>query len=55
MLEKAERFAPGAGKKHREQADAAYAEALAAGNSERGPAERAAPDPADAGGDGGKT
>ena len=32
MLEKAERFAPGAGKKHREQADAAYAEALAAGN-----------------------
>ena len=34
MLEKAERFAPGAGKKHRERADAAYAEALAAGNAE---------------------
>ncbi len=39
MLEKAERFAPGAGKKHRERADAAYAEALAAGNAELVPGE----------------
>jgi len=35
MLEKAERFAPGAGKKHREKADAEYAAAVRAGNSER--------------------
>jgi hypothetical protein len=35
MLEKAERFAPGAGKKHRAQADDDYAAAVEAGNSER--------------------
>ncbi len=35
MLEKAERFAPGAGKKHRERADAEYAAAVRAGNTER--------------------
>jgi NADH-quinone oxidoreductase subunit I len=35
MLEKAERFAPGAGKKHREKADSEYAAAVVAGNSER--------------------
>jgi ferredoxin len=34
-LEKAERFRPGFGKKHKEQADADYAEAKRAGNSER--------------------
>jgi len=36
MLEKAERFAPGAGRRHREQADSEYAASVAAGNSERG-------------------
>ncbi len=35
MLEKAERFAPGAGRKHREKADADYAAAKVAGNAER--------------------
>ena len=35
MLEKAERFAPGAGKKHRDRADAEYAAARRAGNAER--------------------
>jgi hypothetical protein len=35
MMEKAERFAPGAGKKHREKADAEYAAAKVAGNAER--------------------
>src|ERR1035437_5743818 len=35
MIEKAERFAPGAGKKHRAQADSDYAASLAAGNTER--------------------
>ena len=35
MMEKAERFAPGAGKKHREKAEAEYAAAKVAGNSER--------------------
>ena len=34
-MEKAERFRPGAGKKHRVEADAAYADAKRAGNSER--------------------
>ena len=34
-LEKAERFRPGFGKKHKVQADAAYADAKRAGNSER--------------------
>jgi NADH-quinone oxidoreductase subunit I len=35
MLEKAERFAPGAGKKHRAKADSEYAQAVVDGNSER--------------------
>ena len=35
MLEKAERFAPGAGKKHRDRADAEYAAAVRAGNTQR--------------------
>jgi len=35
MMEKAQRFAPGAGKKHREKADADYTAAKRAGNSER--------------------
>ena len=35
MREKAERFAPGAGRKHRDQADTEYAAAVRAGNSER--------------------
>ena len=35
MLEKAERFAPGAGKKHRQKADAEYAQSVIDGNSER--------------------
>ena len=34
-LEKAERFRPGFGKKHQEEADAAYADARRAGNTER--------------------
>ena len=34
MIEKAERFAPGAGKKHRAQVDSDYAASLAAGNTE---------------------
>jgi hypothetical protein len=36
MLEKAERFAPGAGKKHREKADSEYAQAVTDGNTESG-------------------
>jgi hypothetical protein len=43
MLEKAERFAPGAGKKHRAKADADYAAAVVAGNSERDEAGTAQP------------
>jgi hypothetical protein len=45
-MEKAERFRPGAGRKHREQTDAAYADAKRAGNTERDslPAEIAAVD-----------
>ena len=35
MLEKAERFAPGAGKKHRAKADSEYAQAVVDGNSEQ--------------------
>ncbi|HEY6622489.1 MAG TPA: NADH-quinone oxidoreductase subunit NuoI [Acidimicrobiales bacterium] len=65
MIEKAERFAPSASRKHKAKADAAYTEALTAGNTDRGktaravsdtlpesvgPA-RAAPDNADAGPD----
>jgi NADH-quinone oxidoreductase subunit I len=60
MLEKAERFAPGAGKKHKEKADTEYAAAVVAGNAERdevgtatsvGPADGVAP----TGGDDGTT
>jgi hypothetical protein len=35
MMEKAQRFAPGAGKKHHSKADADYSAAVRAGNSER--------------------
>jgi len=35
MMEKAERFAPGAGKKHRAKADSDYAQSVVDGNSER--------------------
>jgi ferredoxin len=35
MVEKAERFAPGAGRKHRKQVDADYAQAVVDGNAER--------------------
>jgi hypothetical protein len=45
MLEKAERFAPGAGKKHRKHADADYAAAVVAGNSERDATGTGAPGP----------
>jgi hypothetical protein len=45
MLEKAERFAPGAAKKHREKADTAYAAAVVAGNAERDQPGTAAPVP----------
>jgi hypothetical protein len=37
MLEKAERFAPGAGRRHRVQTDTDYAAAVVAGNSGRDP------------------
>ena len=36
MIEKAERFSPSASRKHKAKADADYAEALSAGNSDRG-------------------
>jgi hypothetical protein len=45
MLEKAERFAPGAGKKHRARADDDYAAAVEAGNSERDQSGTATPPP----------
>jgi len=45
MLEKAERFAPGAGKKHREKADSEYAASVVAGNSERDAQGAGAPTP----------
>jgi NADH-quinone oxidoreductase subunit I len=45
MLEKAERFAPGAGKKHRVRADDDYAAAVEAGNSERDQSGPATPRP----------
>jgi NADH-quinone oxidoreductase subunit I len=45
MLEKAERFAPGAGKKHREKRDEEYAAAVVAGNSERDESGTGAPTP----------
>jgi NADH-quinone oxidoreductase subunit I len=46
MMEKAERFAPGAGKKHRAQADSDYARSVVAGNSERDESGTGAPTPA---------
>jgi hypothetical protein len=52
-MEKAERFRPGFGKKHREEADVAYAAAKRAGNSERDRLPEPAPvatEPADGGG-----
>jgi NADH-quinone oxidoreductase subunit I len=45
MLEKAERFAPGAGKKHRQKRDEEYAAAVVAGNSERDESGTGAPTP----------
>jgi hypothetical protein len=48
MLEKAERFAPGAGKKHRDKADAEYAASVVAGNSERDAQGTGLPSPAPA-------
>jgi hypothetical protein len=48
MLEKAERFAPGAGKKHREKRDEEYAAAVVAGNAERDESGTGAPAPAPA-------
>ncbi len=45
MMEKAERFAPGAGKKHREKVDADYARSVVDGNSERDEAGTAEPAP----------
>jgi NADH-quinone oxidoreductase subunit I len=45
MLEKAERFAPGAGRKHRRQADADYTEAVAAADLEHGDASETGPGP----------
>jgi NADH-quinone oxidoreductase subunit I len=56
MIEKAERFAPGAGRKHRQQADADYAAALSAADLDQQDAVEAEPDrspsvgPADSGG-----
>jgi len=46
-MEKAERFRPGFGKKHREEADVAYAAAKRAGNSERDRLPEPAPAAAD--------
>ena len=50
MLEKAERFAPGAGKKHREKADADYAAAAAPAMPSGTPRRRAPVDASDTGG-----
>ena len=44
LIEKAERFAPGASRKHKAKADAAYTEALTAGNTDRGKTARAVSD-----------
>jgi hypothetical protein len=44
MIEKAERFAPSASRKHKAKADAAYAQALSAGDSDRGKTARAVSD-----------
>jgi NADH-quinone oxidoreductase subunit I len=44
MMEKAERFSPSASRKHKAKADADYAEALSAGNSDRGKTARAVAD-----------
>ena len=55
MLEKAERFRPGAGARHKEEADIAYLDAKRAGNSERDaigsttPPSEVAPAPAEGG------
>jgi NADH-quinone oxidoreductase subunit I len=45
MLEKVERFSPGAGKKHKIKADTEYAAAVVAGNSERDESGTGAPTP----------
>jgi len=44
MIEKAERFSPSASRKHKAKADANYAEALSAGDSDRGKSARAVSD-----------
>ncbi len=44
MIEKAERFSPSASRKHKAKADADYAEALSAGDSDRGKTARAVSD-----------
>jgi NADH-quinone oxidoreductase subunit I len=44
MIEKAERFSPSAGRKHKAKADADYTKALSAGNSDRGKTAQAVAD-----------
>ncbi|HXA33907.1 MAG TPA: NADH-quinone oxidoreductase subunit NuoI [Acidimicrobiales bacterium] len=44
MMEKAERFSPSASRRHKAKSDADYAEALSAGNSDRGKTARAVAD-----------
>jgi len=51
MREKAERFAPGFGKKHKAQADADYLESVVAGNSQGNDPTVAPVDPPDGGDD----
>jgi ferredoxin len=52
MVEKVERFAPGAGKKHKAKADAEYVAAVAAGNSDRDELAAGGPTPPAAGPEG---
>jgi hypothetical protein len=47
MIQKAERFAPGAGKKYRLKSDSDYSAALTAGNTERDSEPMPAPDTTD--------
>jgi NADH-quinone oxidoreductase subunit I len=55
MIEKAERFAPGAGRKHRQQADAEYAAALSAADLDQEGGVEPGPDPSGGRADGGGT
>ena len=50
LREKAERFAPGAGKKHKEAAETAYSDSVTAGNT-RGVDPAVLPAPSDGGAD----